>query len=351
MKRLLLYLLPLLILAIGCDKNPSGTESAKTVRSVGAFIINEGNFGKGNGSLSFYSYQDETVQNNIFKSVNNRDLGDTPNSMTLCKDYGFIVVNNSNKIEIINLKDWKSVKTLVLDGGPSPRNLAVVSDHKAYVTNLYANNVIIIDLDSLKVTGKTIAVGNNPDEIVVVGGKAFVVNTGFGYGNTVSVIDVATDQVVKTIKVGDNPTSLMVDDDQEVNVLCTGQWPSWTDTTQKGTNGSLFVIDAANMTVVDSLGITGHPMDITYAGNDVGFFILNGTVVKFSTETNKILNAQFISGFFYGVEADPVDQKLFVLDAKDYQSNGELRIYDMEGNLQKQFTVGIIPGAVTFAYE
>lgn len=351
MSRLILSVLLISFLIVACQKDPTSAKKEKKVQSVGAFIINEGNFTKGNGSLSFYSFNDQTVQNGIFKAVNGRALGDVPNSMTVWDTLGFIVVNNSNKIEVIGLKSWKSVKTIELPGGPSPRNLAVVSDSKAYVTNLYANNVAVIDLKTLSLTNTTIAVGANPEEILIYDNKAYVANSGFGSGNTVSVIDVTTDKVVNTIKVGDNPTGLMLDDDEDINVMCTGRWPAWGDSTDKGTNGGIYVINPAKQILTDSMLVSGHPSAITYAGNDLGFFLLNGNVVSFSTATNKILNDAFVKGSFYSIEADPISQLLFVLDAKDYQSNGEVILYDFNGTEQNHFTVGIIPGAVTFVYE
>ena len=353
MSRLFLSFILISFLFVACQKNPTSIKKENKVQSFGAFIINEGNFTKGNGSLSFYSFKDQTVQNNIFQSVNKRALGDVPNSMTVWDTLGFIVVNNSNKIEVIGLKSWKSVKTIEMPGAPSPRVLAVVTNSKAYVSNLKANDVAIIDLKTLSLTNTTIAVGANPEEIVELNQKAYVANSGLGHGNTVSVIDVATDKVVNTIKVGDNPTSLMIDDDNEINVLCTGRYPAWGDTTDKGTNGGVYVIDPAKQSVTDSILVIGHPSKISYGGNDLGFFLLNGNVVSFSTSTNKVLNDTLVKGtiFYYSIEADPISQRLFVLDAKDYQSNGEAIIYDFKGQEQKRFTVGIIPGAVTFVYE
>ncbi len=351
MFRFILSLVLMVVLLAGCQKDPNSPSEEKKAESVGAFIINEGNFMKGNGSLSFYSFKDGSVQNDIFKTVNHRDLGDVPNSMTVWDTLGFIVVNNSNKIEVIGLKSWKSVKTIEMSGAPSPRNLVVVNDDKAYVTDLMANNVAVIDLKTLSLTGKTIDVGANPEEILLYKNKAYVANSGFGSGNTVSVIDVTSDKVVGSIRVGDNPTSLMTDDDGEIYVLCTGRWPAWGDTTDTGTNGGVYVINPEKLQVVDSVNVVGHPSEITYGGNDLGFFLLNGSVVRFSTEDNTILNEKFIGGFFYSLEADPISQQLFVLDAKDYQSKGELLIYNMDGQLQKQATVGIIPGAVTFVYQ
>jgi hypothetical protein len=63
----------------------------------GAFIINEGNFRWGNGSLSFYSYDSSRIYNSVFESVNNRPLGDVPFSLAESENSLFIVVNNSAK--------------------------------------------------------------------------------------------------------------------------------------------------------------------------------------------------------------------------------------------------------------
>ena len=49
----------------------------------GVFILNEGNFGRGNGSLSFYSYDSVKIFNDLFYSVNGFPLGDVPNSMVI----------------------------------------------------------------------------------------------------------------------------------------------------------------------------------------------------------------------------------------------------------------------------
>jgi len=343
--------LALVLLTAGCVKDPTSTGGGeKTPKLSGAFILNEGNFRAANGSLSFYDPQLDSVQNDIFKDINLRPLGDVVQSMTVIDTLGYIVVNNSDKIEIISLKTWKSKNTINLPAGSSPRYLADAGDGTAYVTNLYTNSVIVINLSNNQVEA-TIGVGTNPEELAVVNGKAYVANSGFGRSNTVSVIDIATRKVVKTITVGDNPRSVRVDAEDEVHVLCSGRWPAWNDSTDKGTDGSLYVISSETDAKIDSFVITGHPSRLSLDGETTGYFLNDGHVVTYSTKNNEITNPTFITGFFYGLEVDPLSKNIYLLDAKDYIQNGTLSIYNAEGTLKTAHIVGIIPGSITFIYE
>ncbi len=349
-RMLFTVLLFALLVLFGCERNPQSTDGGTSTPALeGAFIINEGGWTHNNGSLSFYDFNNHTVQNNIFNTVNDSTLGDVVQSMAVYDTLGFIVVSNYNKIEVISLNTWKSVATIQMPIGSYPRNI-IFYEGKGYVTGLFSNNVMVLDLATYTV-GTMIPVGANPEEILLVDHKAYVANSGFGSGHTVSVIDLTQHKVTKEIPVGDNPGFLALDSDGEVHVLCVGRLPAWGDTTDQGTNGGVYVIDPATDVVVDSIPLVGHPTELTYGGNGTGFFLSNGNVVSYSTETNKIVNDSLIVGFFYAVEADPVSQQLFVLDAKDYQQNGEVKIYGFDGTLKESHTVGVIPGAVTFKYS
>ncbi len=336
------------LLLLSCETNPLVPKVTPETKLQGAFIVNEGNFMQGNGSLSFYSFDDHSVQNHIFKSVNQRDLGDVVNSMTIVDTVGFIVVNNSNKIEVISTNTWKSLHTIDLPAGSSPRH-AAYREGKIYVTNLFSNSVNVIDAETFQ-TETSITVGANPEEIFIAGSNAFVANSGFGNGHTVSVIDLATNQVTKTLNVGDNPSAFIQDADGDLHVLCVGRWPAWGDTTDQGTNGGIFMIDPSALVVNDSLSVQGHPSELTFDGAETGYFLNGGVLNSYSTKTNQLLSNGVVSGWFYSVEADPVSQQIFCLDAKDYAQEGSLRIFSFAGDSLETHTVGIIPGGVTFSY-
>ena len=349
LKKITLLMVLAAIMMFGCESDPTSSGGGdKTPELSGAFILNEGNFNGGNGSLSFYSPKDGAIQNGIYKAVNGADLGDVVQSMTIIDTLGFIVVNNSNKIEVISTNSWKKVTTINLPAGSSPRYLSYDGQF-AYVTNLFGNSISKISLSSYQVES-TVPVGTNPEMIVLDGNTAYTANSGFGWNNTVSVVDLGQGQESKTIKVGDNPRSMRKINNDELHVLCEGRWPAWGDTTDQGTNGGIYMIDPAALTVTDSLPVQGHPSELTYDGAETGYFLNGGVLNSYSTKTNKALSNALVTGWFYSVEVDPVSQQIFCLDAKDYAQEGSLRIFSTAGDSLETHTVGIIPGGVTFNY-
>jgi hypothetical protein len=94
----------------------------------GVFIINEGNFGSGNGSVSFFYPDSMSVVNDIFYTANRRPLGDVPLSMNIVAGEGWIVVNNSGRVEVVDLSDFTSKATV--GGLTSPRFLLPVGNFR-----------------------------------------------------------------------------------------------------------------------------------------------------------------------------------------------------------------------------
>ena len=178
-----LRFLPLFILGLliaGCTSSPTAPEAGIGTVTKGVYVVNEGNFTRNNATLSLYLPDSNKVYPDIFSAANGRLLGDVANDMVLFNDRGYIVVNNSQKIEVISLLDQKSVGTLVIPGSKSPYKLAILNSAKAYVTNLYDNSLTEFDPMSLQITQERILVGNNPEGIALANGKLYVCNSGFG---------------------------------------------------------------------------------------------------------------------------------------------------------------------------
>ncbi|MCU0410698.1 MAG: hypothetical protein MUC70_05305, partial [Bacteroidales bacterium] len=182
----------------------------------GFFILNEGNFMAGNGSISFYSHETTKIYNDLFESVNGRPLGDIPTSITLAGSVGFIVVNNSGTIEVIDMHNMESLATIT--GLSSPRQI-VIDGRKAYVSSLSSEEITIIDVDDFTIDG-SIEIGSGSEAMIVYGNKLFAAH--WAGGNSIKVIDLDTKQVIKTIVTGLEPESMVLDSSGKLWVLCTG---------------------------------------------------------------------------------------------------------------------------------
>jgi YVTN family beta-propeller protein len=347
----MLFILTVLIVMIlmSCEKDPASSKKNVIPEKVlkGVFIVNEGSFTAANTSLSYFDSDSGKMYNNVFHSANGVGLGSVANSITIYDTLAYIVVNNSDKVEVININSFKQVATIQFPAGSSPRNMVLLNALKAYVTNLYTNNCSIVDLTNYQIAG-SIATGANPEGLLIANSKLFVANSGFGNGNTVTVISTSTDGVLDTVKVGDNPISVNKDNNKNVYVLCSGSYGDWADPNDD-TPGGVWKIDSNTHAVVDSFIVQNHPSRLCLGENNEGYFINNGAITEFNYQNMQVVDSSLVFGNFYGLNFDPISQLIYALDPKDYFSqNGEMIIFDQLGIEKARYEVGLIPGTLAF---
>ena len=315
----------------------------------GYFVTNEGNFGTGNGAISFVT-DEGTVDNAVFESVNSFVLGDVVQSMNKINDNAYILVNGSSKIEVATIADMKSVATIDV---VSPRFIAKVSDSKAYVTDWGINGVQVIDLTTNTVSS-TITCGAGPEGIVVsdVSPFAYVCNLGgFGLDNTVSVIDIENDVVVSTLEVGDRPNSVVVDANGAVWVLTGGYTEydaAWNVVSE--TAGNLVKIVGNTIEATYAFAVGNHPEDLVI--NDAGttLYYSDGSwskaVYAFDIVGTELPTIALINKSFYALGCS--NGYIYGTDAVDYVQSGWSFTYSIDGNVVDSAQVGIIPGGYCF---
>jgi hypothetical protein len=334
------------LLSAACVRDPvSSTLDLPVPSAKGVFVVNEGNFGRGNASLSYYDVTGNRVYADVFAAVNSRALGDVANAMAIRGNRGYILVNNSQKIEVIDLATDAGIGTIATGPGSSPYDIAFVSDSLALVTDLYGNAVLEVNLTALSVTG-SIPVGDNPEGIALVGGRAFVANSGFSYGRTVSVIDIASMTVERTLSVADNPVSVLAVPGGTVYVVCGGSYGDYNDPNDD-TPARIMVIDPASLAVVDSIAIGGHASRMAVGIDGIGYVPGETEVVRIDTRSNT-LTGRFVAGTFYGIGVESVSGDVYLTDPKTYIQPGEVVVYSSTGIERTRFAAGIVPGSFAF---
>lgn len=337
----LLNTVVLLSLLISCTKIPAIPIADHTFGG-GVYILNEGNFRGGNGTVSFYSYDSTKIFNDLFFNINGRHLGDVPNSMIIYSDKAYILVNNSGKIEVVDQATLVSKATIT--GLKSPRNMRIINDNKAYVTSLYSDSVTIINLSSNLISGY-INLRRSSESIVVSGLNAYV--SSWMGGKEVMVINTLNDRVVDSIEVGAEPESMVIDVNRRIWVLCNGGWARQNvaelDVIYPGTNHveKKFAFPTLQNSPT-SLAIDGAGLTLYYL--DKGVFQLNVNSVDLAyspliPESN---------AYFYKIAINPINSDIIVTDAVDFVQQGYVLLYKNNGKFVSKDKAGIIPGAMCF---
>ncbi len=307
----------------------------------GVFIINEGNFGWGNGSVSFFDFTELKVYNHLFQKANDRVLGDVPQSMFIMDSLGFIVVNNSGKIEVVNMENFRSVNTIT--GLTSPRYFLPVSELFAYVSDLYSGLITQVRLDDFIIT-KTIETGMSTEQMIKIGDELFVAN--WSGGNKILVIDIVEGKPVDTIDVIMEPNSMVMDKNNKLWVLCSGGYLN-------EEIPAILRIDPVTREkekIFRFSVLESSPSHLCINGlGDTLYFLNNGIFQMPVTET-EIPSEPLVQTekLFYSIGVDPESGIIYAADAVDYQQKGKVFRYLPEGALKDSFDVDIIPGSFVF---
>jgi YVTN family beta-propeller protein len=352
-KKVFLFASAISLFFISCSNDDSSTTEAPIgAYENGVLILNQGNFGTDNSSVSFLSNNFSVFENNSFGIVNPTEvLGDTGQDIGFYNDLAFIVLNNSQKIEVVNRKTLAHV-TSIETGLSNPRYIAF-SQGKGYITNWGDGGnpnddyVAVINLQNYTVL-RTIPVNEGPERIIVNNNKLYVAHQGgYNFGNTVTVIDANSNTVSESINVGDVPNSLKIQNDI-LYVLCGGK-PSWSGTE---TAGILVKHDLTSNTSTSlDFATSSHPSNL-YLSEGMVYYTDNSDVYSMSATAAALPSTPLFSTFdqgVYGVYSFAVENgRIFVGDAVDYSSNGKVYIYSTNGILEYEFTVGVIPAGFYF---
>lgn len=322
----------------------------------GVFILNEGNFMYGNASLTYYAIQGKEAFQDVFSTVNGMPLGDVAHSMTIRDSLGYIVVNNSGRIVVININSFAYVGKIT--GLTSPRYIHFVNDNKAYVTDLYARAISIVDPRILKVTGR-IEVSNrnnhlyqhSTEQMVRVGKEVFV--SCWSFDNTILVIDTASNRVTDSIRVLLQPVAMVADANNKLWVLCDG---GGTGNPAGFETPGLMRIDASTRQVerIIYFNPADKPVDLVINGRGDTLYFINNHVYRLPAESDADPEVFIGSGTKSGnagycaIGIDPFTSDIYVADGIDYVQRGLIFRYSTLGVPVDTFRAGIIPGFFCF---
>ena len=179
--------------------------------------------GRNKSTLDYFEYTSGIYFKNLYAERNPnvvKELGDVGNDIQIYGSRLYAVINVSHLVEVMDVHTAKHIGKISI---PNCRYITFKGQY-AYVSS-YAGPVQIdpnarlgyvakVDTATMKVVAEC-TVGYQPDELVIVGNKLYVANSGGyrvpNYDRTVSVIDLDTFTEIKKIDVAINLHRMEVD--------------------------------------------------------------------------------------------------------------------------------------------
>lgn len=345
-------IIPILLLAIILFSCSDDDNRPKGLYDEGVFIVNEGQFGQANGTLSFYNRATETVTSNIFQAAPLNFAGAVFQSLHFANDKAYMVMNAGNKIEIANALNFESIKTISNEELINPR-FVIANNGKLYVSvwGSFDENFSLVDSYVLEIDEATGIVlrefdtDEGTEELLLVGNKLLAANYNFGGSNTVSVIDLVTGSV-NHVSVNAGPTSFAVDANDNIWVLCSG--------TNEANSTALVRLNKNSFELEKTISLsesTGQDLAISSDKSNL-FFMADGKVYRLSINANNAPENSFIENedlaVAYALGVDPSTGNIWIGDAFNFTSDGKAFVYNAQGEFLKEVNTGINPTAFVF---
>ncbi|WP_222537996.1 YncE family protein [Pedobacter polysacchareus] len=334
----------------------------------GFYLVNEGNMGMNKASLDYMDFSTGIYRRNIYNQQNPgqiNGLGDVGNDIAIYGSKLYVVVNASNKVEVMDAKTGKRIRQINVTNA----RYITFNAGKAYVSAYLgkigvpnAPNGVVIQIDTTSLTEeKRVEVGRQPEEMAVVGQKLYVANSGgytpLNYDTRVSVVDLNSFTVVKNIEVAINLHRVKADKYGDIYVTSRGNYLD--------IHSKIFVIDTKNDKIKTRFDIGASNLaiddDIAYFygsewSNNTGKFTLSYGMLDVKEE--RILSKNFITDgteanimIPYGIAVDKYTKEVFVTDARDYVSPGVLYCFDPSGRKKWSVVTGDIPAHFAMVYK
>lgn len=337
----------------------------------GMYLVNEGNMGSNKCTLDYLDFENGWYARNLYAEKNPhvvKELGDVGNDIRIYGSRLYVVVNCSNKVEVLNARTGVRIGQIEI---PNCRYIrfyrgkayvsAYVGPVQLYNPDAVKGAVYKVDTLSLQVEGK-VTVGYQPDELEVLGEYLFVANSGGymapNYDNTVSMIELEGFRQVRKIPVGINLHRVRADRYGRLWVTSRGNY--------ENIPSNLYVLErkknSVEMVVTDTLGIPCSNLFIQgdslyYYSTEWNNFTQRNTVTYgiIDIKTKRKVSDSFIKDgtggditIPYGIALHPETGDIFVTDAKNYVSSGTLYCYTRDGVRKWKVRTGDIPAHMCF---
>ena len=347
---------------------------------IGMYLLNEGNMGSNKATIDYLDFCNGTYIRNIYGERNPnviKELGDVGNDIQVYGNRLYAVINCSHKVEVMDLRTCRRIGQIDI---PNCRYIRFHGD-KAYISsyvgpvsidpNAQLGAIFEVDTATLRIT-RQVTVGYQPEEFEIIGNYLYVANSGGyrapDYDSTLSVVDLTDFRQIKKIPVCVNPHRVRKDQYNHLWITSRGDHkevePQLTCFSPI-TNSLLPIAQAPAVSEMvllgDSMYYYGTHWNDETISNQITYGVFNiqnslplagafregagvgSSLITDGTEKNIKIP--------YGIQVNPYNGDIYITDAKNYVSSGQLHCYSREGKRKWSVRTGDIPAHMCFVYR
>ena len=342
-----------LVLA-SCEPSNMGGDESPVVSYPDVFILCEGLYQANNADITAYNSDSLLCTGEYYLKQNGQYLGDTGQDILYHEGHLYVSVYGSSYIAKLDLEGKELTRYSFSAEEGQPRYLAAEGEY-LYVT-LYSGKVAKMKASDLSVVDYA-SVGKNPEDIVVYKDQLLVANSGWGYDNTVTVIDMASFDSIASITVAWNPQQFVLSGDS-VYLLANGQYDEYWNCDYPVQ--SINVAERTARTITNATHAVGHEGTLYLCNSvtDWTTYATTNTFFTYDVKSGVVGTSSFLQGdteevtsnSIYMMELNPTNGEIYIgLSGSKFVSSGMVHRYSRDGELIHRFDVqGANPNQAAF---
>jgi YVTN family beta-propeller protein len=318
--------------------------------STGTYIVNEGRFLSNTASLTHIAV-DGQVTPDIYYLANEAEMGDVLQCFTVVGRQGFAVLNNSQKIEVVEISTMRNRGTIA--GLSYPRYAVGSGSDKLYVTNGSGQGTVEVYNTETLESVASIPVGTGPNQLLYHNNELWVCNEGgFGLDSTLTIINATTNSVVDVFTLTHRPMDLVTDAVGNVWVLCSGETFYDLNWSVSGhSRAMLYHIDASTHEILGSMAVGqlgDHPRQLEVSPDGRVLYYENNGVFAMNIDGGTMPGVLLIQQSRSGLSVNPSTGEIWCASQSDYVNPSTVFVYRTDGTLVRSYQGGIATNAIEF---
>ncbi|MBL8017764.1 MAG: hypothetical protein JNK43_10860 [Ignavibacteria bacterium] len=341
----------------GCGEEDIVTNNPVTT-TKGVFVLYEGSFGQPTSyDYAFINTDSGTVSASVFQNSNSgMALNSTPDGMLINGSSLFVISQGTYGQAGTIYKINPSTNQLITSRNFGTNPYAAAGDYNGnlYVTNTAGDHITVLD-NNLNIIADSVRVGSNPSDIVLYGDYLYVAKQSYAFENSVAIVNKNTYQVNKFYF--DTPPVCVTEGENRIYISTYSGKKIYSIIQQFNTIGDSMTMTIPEPAIGSMIAVDSHILlvlgvaDTSFASN------VGKRVYKVDVQTRTIdpsFNIQFTgTDDVYGISFDRINHRIYIANSKSGTANGEVRVYDLSGNLLNTFPDigGKFPKKMAFKYN